>query len=124
MTYNSFEYNEYWVCANPEIPYQFGKWNQYHFKIEVSETPKGWIYGYEWSHLTGGGGGGCFLHVRTVYPTKSKAIVAAAEFIKSCYEGDGKAAKAAKVIKELDRIISEESEYKPKIKQLTIFDYL
>lgn len=121
MTFNGFEYNEHGVCINPEIPYQFGKWNQYHFNIKVSETPRGWIYGYDWSHLTGGGGGGCFLHVRAVYPTKSKAIVAAAEFIKSCYEGDSKAAKA---VAELDRIIAEESNRKPKLKQYSIFDYL
>lgn len=121
MTFNGFEYNEHGVCINPEIPYQFGKWNQYHFNIKVSETPRGWIYGYDWSHLTGGGGGGCFLHVRAVYPTKSKAIVAAAEFIKSCYEGDSKAAKA---VAELDRIIAEESNRKPKLKQYSIFDCL
>lgn len=26
MTFNGFEYNDYGVCLNPEIPYQFGEW--------------------------------------------------------------------------------------------------
>ena len=121
MIYNGFEYNEHGVCLNPDIPYSFGKWNQYYFEIKVSETSRGWVYGYNWNAFTRGGGGGCFLHVGIAYPTKSKAIVEAAEYIKSRFQGDSKATKA---IAELDRIISEESEHRPKIKQMTIFDYL
>lgn len=121
MTYNGFEYNEHDVCLNPDVAYTFGKWNQYHFVIKVSETPRGWVYGYDWSHLTGGGGGGCYYENCETSPSKSQAIVAAAEYIKSRFMGDPKATKA---IKELDRIISEESEHRPKIKQMTIFDYL
>ncbi len=119
--YGSFEYNEYGVCTNPEIPYEFGSWNQYHFEIKVSETPRGWIYGYDWGHGSGGGGGGCSLHVRTAYPTKSKAVVASAEYIKSRFKKDPKATKA---VAELDRIIDSESGHKPAVRQLTIFDYL
>lgn len=120
-TFGKYEYNEYGVCLNPDIVYTFGKWNQYHFEIKVSETPRGWVYGYDWSHLTGGGGGGCILSGRDVFLTKSKAIVAAAEYIKICYSGDSKAAKA---VKELDRIIAVESSHKPTLKQYSIFDYL
>ncbi len=49
------------------------------------------------------------------------AIVTAAQFIKSCFDGDS---KAPKVIVELDRIIAEESRHKPRLKQYDIFDYL
>lgn len=121
MTFNNFEYNEHGVCLNPDIPYSFGKWNQYNFEIKVSETPRGWIYGYNWNAFTRGGGGGCYCGDCETSPSKSQAIVAAAEYIKSRFVGDP---KAAKVIAELDRIISEESEHRPKIKQMTIFDYL
>lgn len=121
MTFNGFEYNDYGVCLNPEIPYQFGKWGQYRFKIAVSETPGGWTYGYDWSTLSGGGGGGSFLDSNKVFPLRSKAIVAAAKYIRGCY---GKDPKAAKAIAELDRIIAVESERKPVLKQFTIFDYL
>lgn len=113
MIYNGFEYTEYEVCLNLETPYQFSKRNQYHFEIKVSETPRGWIYGYKWNAFTHGGGGGCHCGNCETSPSKSQAIVAAAEYIKSRFLGDPKATKA---IAELDRIISEESEHRPKIK--------
>ena len=69
-----------------------------------------------------GGGGGCYIGtLEGVSPTKPEAIVAAAEYIKRCFEKDP---KATTVLSELDRIISEESGHKLKIKQYTIFDYL
>ena len=121
MTYHGFEYNKYEVCVNPEIPYRFGKWNQYHFEIKVSETPNGWVYGYDWAHTTGGGGGPCCLRRNTAFLSRSKAVVAAAKFIKKCYKDDPKASRA---IAELDRIIKVESEHRHTVRQMTIFDYL
>lgn len=121
MTYNGFEYNDWGSYLNPDVAYSFGKWNQHHFEIEVCETPRGWIYGCKWNTSTCGGREGCYCGNCETSPSKSQAIVAAAEYIKSRFIGDPKATKA---IKELDRIISEESEHRPKIKQMTIFDYL
>ncbi len=121
MKYKDFEYNDCGVCLNPDVPYRFGKYNRHHFEIKVSETPRGWVYGYNWSHLTGGGGRGCNFNGRDVSLTRSKAIIASAELIKWFYHNDPKANKA---IGELDRIIKVESGQRRAVKQMTIFDYL
>ena len=121
-TYNGYEYNEFGVCTNPDKPYDFGKYNRFHFEIEVAETSKGWIYGFLCSHPTGGHGYGCGIPHNPTFPSRSKAIVACAEIIKRDYKGVKGASKA---IAELDRIIAEESgKKKSQIKQYTIFDYL
>lgn len=120
MTFNGFEYNEYGVCTNPEI-YQFGRPPKDYFKIRVSETPRGWVCGFDWGRLTSGGGGPCCWSASEVFETKSKAIVDAAEFIKKHFE---ERPRNAAVVAELDRIISEESKHRPTLKQYSIFDYL
>lgn len=117
--FNGFEYNDCGVCVNPETPYSFGKWNECHFSIMLSETPDGWVYGYHWG--TASEGGGCSINTKETYPSQPKAIVACADRIRRFFSGDRKAAKA---IAELDKIISEESVKRPKLKQYTIFDYL
>lgn len=119
--FNGFEYNDCGVCVNPEIPYSFGKWNECHFSIEVAETPDGWVYGCYWGTASAGGGGGCSIHAKETYPSRHIAIAACADRIRRFFSGDR---KAAKVIAELDRIISEESAKKPRLRQYTIFDYL
>lgn len=119
--YNGYEYNDCGVCMNPDVPYEFGKWSSYHFRITVSETPNGWIYGYFWGSNTRGGCVGSLFNANITYPSKSEAIVACAERVKECYIGDK---GSHKIIVELDRIIAEESGKKPQAKQLTIFDYL
>ena len=118
-TFNGYEYNDCGVCVNPDKPYTFGKWNDFRFEIKVAETPEGWIYGYNYSYIMGGGASLC--SAGEVLPSKSKAIIACAEHIKECYSENRGATKA---IAELDRIIAEESKKKPTIKQLTIFDCL
>ncbi len=120
-SFNGYEYNDYGVCVNPDKSYEFGKWDSYYFEISISETPKGWVYGYDWNCKTSGGGGGCSLVGRNFYLSKSEAIVACAEYIKKCFSRDKGATKA---IAELDRIIQIESTPKPTAKQYTIFDYL
>ncbi len=106
---------------NPDVPLDWGRWNDYHFKIRVSETPEGWVYGYDWANSRGGGGVGCWLKNRDVYSSRSKAIVACAERMKEIYGNDKGSGKA---IAALDRIISEELARKPHLRQYTIFDYL
>ncbi|MDE5886465.1 MAG: hypothetical protein K2H46_02635 [Muribaculaceae bacterium] len=118
-TYNGYEYNEFGVCLNPDKPYQFGKDHYYYFTIEVSESPKGWTYGYQWSCGTSGGGSPCSPTWKT-FPCRSKAIVACARLLKKNFTGNrGQHFRA-----ELDRIIAEESGKKPHLKQYSIFDYL
>lgn len=119
MIYKGFEYNKFGVCVNPEIPYEFGIPPKDCFKIKVSETPKGWVCGFDWGRLSSGGGGPCCRSAREAFETKSKAIVDAAVFIKKHFEERPRNVLA---VAELDHIISEES--KPKIKQYTIFDCL
>ncbi len=120
-TYNGYEYNDCGVCVNPDKSYQFGSYKSCYFEIRVSETPRGWVHGHDYMIDQGGSGCGCWHHARETYPSKSKAIIACAEFIKS-HLINNKDAKDA--IKELDRIISEESGKKPRLKEFTIFDYL
>ena len=118
--YNGYEYNEFGVCLNPDIPYSFGVYNKAHFEIKVSETPDGWAYGYYYSYDMTGGGRGCNLKEQ-IYPSRSKAIIACAERLKK-WLSEAKSAKDAQA--ELDRIIEAESTPKPQVKQLTIFDVL
>lgn len=120
-TYNGYEYNDCGVCVNPDKHYEWGEWSAYHIKIEVSETPQGWVYGYHFGGKTYGGGGGCSLNNKDKYPSRSKAIAACAEMIKKQFSRDKGATKA---IAALDRIIAEESGKKPHLKQYSIFDYL
>lgn len=119
--YNGYEYNDCGVCVNPDKPYAFGKWNSCNFKIKVSETPNGWIYGFRSSHPTGGHGYGCSVPYNPTFPSRSEAIVACAEIIKRDFTNVKGASKA---IAELDRIIEMESTQKSQVKQYTIFDYL
>lgn len=119
-TYNGYEYNEFGVCLNPDIPYEFGVYNKAHFEIKLSETPNGWTYGYYYSYDLTGGCGGCNLNGE-IYPSRSKAIIDCAERLKTMLS-KAKLFKAA--IAELDRIIAEESGKKPHLKQYSIFDYL
>lgn len=120
-SFNGYEYNDCGVCVNPDKAYDWGQLNDYHFKIKISETPQGWVYGYNYGGKTYGGGGGCRLNNPYKYPSRSKAIVACAEILKSRFSSDKDATKA---IAALDRIISEESGKKPRLKQYSIFDYL
>ncbi len=127
-TFNGYEYNEFGVCMNPDIPYTFGRYNDYHFSIKVSETPRGWVYGYDWANKSGGGGGGCWLNTRTCFPSRSRAILDCAYCIKERYRDDNGASKA---MAELDRIISKEitaAEALSKVKtsgaiQLSLFEF-
>lgn len=121
-THNGFEYNNCGVCVNPEIPYSFGKWNECHFSIKVAETPDGWVFGYDWSTNTCGGGCGCWIDSNEIHASRSEAIVACAARIRKSFPAQDP--KAAKVIAELDKIIGAESERKPQVRQMTIFDYL
>lgn len=119
--YNGYEYNEFGVCLNPDIPYKFGEWKEAYFEIKVSETPKGWVYGYYYSYELTGGASGCNLDSSKVFVSRSKAIIGSAEVIREILSF---AKKSSKAIAELDRIIEAESTPKPKVKQYTIFDYL
>lgn len=121
-TYNGYEYNEFGVCVNPDVAYSFGNDNYTYFEIEVSETPKGWDYGYSWHFDCAGGGGPCSIDTPKSFPTRSKAIVACAKGIKTSLGFLKK--KNPKMEAELDRIIAEESGKKPHLKQYSIFDYL
>ncbi|MBD5506285.1 MAG: hypothetical protein HDR09_21660 [Lachnospiraceae bacterium] len=114
--FKGYEYNEFGVCLNPDIPYNFGTNGKGHFQIEISETPNGWVYGFRFDYGNGGGGGGCSLNGRQSYPTKSKAVIAGAEFIKNQFLHS---APTSKCITELDNIIKRES-----VRQFTLFDYL
>lgn len=119
MTFNSFEYNECGVCINPDIPYRSDKGPEYFYKIEVSETRGGWVYGYEWNVSLAGGG--CSpASFRKCLPTKTEAIVAAAERLKRQFVCCG----AHKAAAELEHIIESETAPASKSRQLTIFDYL
>lgn len=121
MIFNNFEYNEYGVCTNPDIPYQSDEKSRYSYKIEVSETPDGWVYGYNWSLPTNGGGAPCSLaSFRKGSMTKSEAIVEAAKYLKERFEQHG----TSKAVSELNRIIENVTHRPPKSRQLTIFDYL
>lgn len=116
--YNGYEYNDCGVCVNPDVPYEFGKNHYYYFSIEVSESPQGWTYGYQWSCGTSGGGAPC-SPTWMVFPLRSKAIVACAKQLIQNFVAK------KDFVAELDRIIAEESgEKKPHLKQYTIFDYL
>lgn len=127
MTYNGFEYNEHGVCINPDIPYTSESLlKKDYFEINVSETTDGWTCGWSWvvfysddgrPRLTGGGCP-CSPTFNTVHKTRSEAIINAATVIRKGFVTRNK----HKAVAELDRIISEES--KPKIRQMTIFDYL
>lgn len=122
MTYHGFEYNKYGVCANPEIPYRFGKWN-----LNITSRSRFRKLRTDGSMATTGrirpeeAVVSCCLRCNTTFLSRSKAIVAAAEFIKKCYKDDPKASRA---IIELDRIIKVESEHRHTVRQMTIFDYL
>ncbi len=122
-TYNGYEYNECGVCLNPDKAYDWGQWGKYHFDIRISETPRGWVYGPTWNTPLAGGGSGCWYEDKEVFPSKSKAIVACAENIKKRFISRS-CESVAKAIAALDRIISEESGKKPRLKEFTIFDYL
>ena len=122
-TFNGYEYKDNGVCANPDVAYQWGRIiTEGYFKIEVSETPKGWVYGYLWGFDIAGGGGPCALGIPNVYPSRSKAIVDCAKGIMTSLGFLKK--KNPKMEAELDRIIAEESGKKPRLKQYSIFDYL
>lgn len=120
-TYNGYEYNDCGVCVNPDKAYEY-KDSKGHFKIKVSETPKGWVYGYDYGFDIMGGGGPCALDKLNVYPSRSKAIVDCANGIKTSLSFLKE--KNPKMLAELDRIISKESGKKPRLKEFTIFDYL
>lgn len=122
-TFNGYEYNDCGVCVNPDKPYEFGSYKDCYFAIKISETPRGWVYGFDCMAKTDcrGCGVGCWHHAETAYSSKSKTIIECAERIKNFY-GDDKS--ASKAIAELDRIIAEESGKKPHLKEFTIFDYL
>lgn len=122
ITFNGYEYNKFGVCLNPDKPYSFGKDHYTYFEIEVSETPNGWSYGYDWHFDCVGGGEPCKIDDPKPFPTRSKAIIACAKGIKICLSHLVK--KNPKMEAELDRIIAEESGKKPQIKQYTIFDFL
>ena len=120
-TYNGYDYNDFGVCVNRDVAYNWGEWAVLHFKIEVSETPNGWVYGYSYGSRTYGGGGGCRINDINKYPSRSKAIIACAEMLKRQFSrSDG----ATKAIIALDRIIKEESVKRPHLKQYSIFDYI
>ena len=122
-TFNGYEYNEFGVCMNPDKCYAFDNDHYTYFEIEVSETPNGWSYGYQWHFDCAGGGGPCMIDNPKPFPTRSKAIIACAKGIKTTLSFLRK--KNPKMEAELDRIIAVESvKKKPQLKQLTIFDYL
>lgn len=121
MTHNGFEYNDCGICVNPEIPCDFGRYGGYGFRVKISETPHGWVFGYDWSTNTGGGCG-CRINSGETYASRSEAIAACAARIRKSYSAQDR--KAAKVIAELDKIIGAESERKPQVRQMTIFDCL
>lgn len=121
-THNGFEYNNCGVCVNPEIPFDFGRHDGYSFRIKIAETPRGWVFGYDWSTNTGGGGCGCWIDSNEIHASRSEAIAACAARIREFFPAQDR--KAAKVIAELDKIIGAESERKPQVRQMTIFDYL
>lgn len=121
MNYNGFEYNEFGVCTNSEIAYQFDKRNDFSFEIKVAETPQGWVYGYYYSFLLTAGLKGCWLDSTEICPTKSEAIVLAANCLKELISDKPKYSKANE---ELDNIITKEIKPKSQPRQMTIFDYL
>lgn len=119
--YNSYEYNDCGVCVNPDKPHEFGSYKGCYFSISLSETPRGWVCGFNCGVNFRGQGLGCWYHAEHTYHSRSKAIIACAGRIKRFYDGDKGAAKA---IAELDRIIAEESGKAKRLKQYSIFDYL
>lgn len=121
VSYNGYEYNDYGVCVNPDKAYEY-KDSKGYFKIKVSETPKGWVYGYDYGFDIMGGGGPCAINSPNVYPSRSKAIADSAKGIKTSLSFLKE--KHPKMLAELDRIIAEESGKKAHLKQYSIFDYL
>ena len=120
IIFNGYEYNEFGVCLNPDIPYTFGVYNKSHFEIKVSELQGGWTYGWYYSYDLTGGCGGCSFSGKK-FTTRSLAIIACAEKLKVEF---GRAKSNSAALAELDRIIEAESTPKPQVKQLTIFDVL
>ena len=121
-TFNGYEYNEFGVCVNPKVAYNWSDGNGAYFIFKISETPKGWVCGYRWRFDCLSGGGPCALDKPNIYPSRSKAIIVEAKGIKTSLSF--LKAKNPKMEAELDRIIAEESGKKPHLKQYSIFDYL
>lgn len=119
--YNGYEYNDCGVCVNPDIPYEYGHLPYLQFRITVSQTSKGWVYGYRWCANSTGGGSGCSTSQSKTFPTKAEAIIACAEWLMKCFESHVGTASA---IMELEDIITNERNPKFQSRQLTIFDVL